>query len=129
MRGWPPQDCASYHPARHCGRAAQRAPGNDEKADLVALTPGRSEWASTVHVAGGGALNVLLRQAIADCSGLTVVTGPVEATAMGSLLVQAWPAGQVRGGLRDLRVSPRVCQRLGTNASTVAGTLMPAVLA
>ncbi len=56
-----------------------------------------------VHVVGGGSQNTLLCQAIADGTGLPVVAGPVEATALGNVLVQARAAGAVRGGLGDLR--------------------------
>jgi rhamnulokinase len=58
---------------------------------------------SVVHVVGGGAQNTLLCQAIADRSGRAVVAGPVEATALGNVLVQARTAGAVSGGLDDLR--------------------------
>lgn len=56
-----------------------------------------------VHVVGGGALNTLLCQLVADHAGLPVLAGPVEATAMGNLLVQARTAGLVHGGLDELR--------------------------
>ncbi|WP_307807822.1 rhamnulokinase [Nocardioides xinjiangensis] len=56
-----------------------------------------------VHVVGGGSQNTLLCQAIADRTGLPVVAGPVEATALGNVLVQARAAGAVTGGLDDLR--------------------------
>lgn len=58
---------------------------------------------STVHVVGGGSRNGLLCQATADRSGRTVLAGPVEATALGNVLVQARAAGAVSGTLEDLR--------------------------
>ena len=56
-----------------------------------------------VHVVGGGVQNSLLCQAIADRSGLPVLAGPVEATAIGNVLVQARAAGVVGPDLADLR--------------------------
>ncbi|GAB3193055.1 rhamnulokinase [Nesterenkonia suensis] len=56
-----------------------------------------------VHMVGGGSLNALLCQATADRSGLDVVAGPVEATAIGNLLIQARTAGTLSGELEDLR--------------------------
>ena len=54
---------------------------------------------SRVHIVGGGVKNTLLCQMIADATARPVVAGPVEATAIGNLLVQL--AG--RGGTADLR--------------------------
>jgi rhamnulokinase len=56
-----------------------------------------------VHVVGGGSQNRLLCQLTADATGKRVVAGPVEATALGNVLVQARAAGQVTGGLPELR--------------------------
>ena len=47
--------------------------------------------------------NTLLCQAIADRTGLPVLAGPVEATAIGNVLVQARAAGVVGPDLADLR--------------------------
>ncbi|WP_433412827.1 rhamnulokinase [Microtetraspora malaysiensis] len=57
----------------------------------------------TIHIVGGGALNALLCQRTADRSGLPVLAGPVEATAIGNVLVQARSAGFAEGGLEALR--------------------------
>jgi rhamnulokinase len=42
-----------------------------------------------IHIIGGGTKNRLLNQLAADCTGRIVVTGPVEATAIGNVLMQA----------------------------------------
>ncbi len=57
----------------------------------------------TIHIVGGGALNTLLCQRTADRSGTAVLAGPVEATALGNVLIQARAAGLVSGSLEDLR--------------------------
>lgn len=56
-----------------------------------------------VHIVGGGARNALLCQATADRSGLPVLAGPVEATAIGNVLVQGRAAGLLSGDLETLR--------------------------
>jgi rhamnulokinase len=56
-----------------------------------------------IHVVGGGSQNALLNQLLADRSGLEVFAGPVEATAIGNLLVQARAAGVIQGSLEQMR--------------------------
>lgn len=56
-----------------------------------------------IHIVGGGALNELLCQRTADRAGMPVLAGPVEATALGNVLVQARAAGLVTGSLEALR--------------------------
>ena len=56
-----------------------------------------------VHVVGGGSQNALLCQLTADACRRPVVAGPVEATALGNLLVQARTHGVLAGDLTALR--------------------------
>ncbi|MGI9122810.1 MAG: FGGY-family carbohydrate kinase, partial [Rubrobacter sp.] len=56
----------------------------------------------TVNVVGGGSQNDLLCQLTADASRLPVVAGPVEATAIGNVMVQAFAQGRV-GSLEEIR--------------------------
>lgn len=60
-----------------------------------------------VHLVGGGARNALLCQLTANACGRPVLAGPVEATALGSVLVQARAHGTLRGALEDLRALVR----------------------
>ena len=57
----------------------------------------------TIHIVGGGALNELLCRRTADRSGLPVLAGPVEATAIGNVLVQARAQGFAGRDLESLR--------------------------
>ncbi len=61
--------------------------------DRLQEASGRS--IETVHVIGGGSRNSLLCQFTADATGRPVVAGPVEATAIGNLLVQAMALGRL----------------------------------
>ncbi len=56
----------------------------------------------TIHVVGGGSRNALLNQFTADACARPVLAGPVEATAMGNVLVQAMGRGRL-GSLADIR--------------------------
>ncbi|AXJ09877.1 rhamnulokinase family protein [Arthrobacter sp. PM3] len=66
--------------------------------------------ADVVHIVGGGSQNRLLCQLTADATGKRVVAGPVEATALGNVLVQARAAGVLSGGLAELRAVVRASQ-------------------
>ena len=99
-----------------CARSGQPVPGSDAElvrciVDSMALAiAGTLEEAlglarhsvSVVHVVGGGVANELLLGLIAAATGLEVVAGPVEASAIGNLLVQLRAAGQI-GDRRDMR--------------------------
>jgi rhamnulokinase len=58
---------------------------------------------NTVHIVGGGSQNTLLCQLTADRTGRRVLAGPVEATAVGNVLIQGRAAGLVHGELSELR--------------------------
>ena len=60
----------------------------------------------SINVVGGGSRNALLCQLTADASGLPVVAGPVEATAMGNVMVQAFAQGRV-GSPEEIRAVVR----------------------
>jgi len=100
-------------PARvraYCARTSQPAP-EDEAAvvrcvldslalgyrrtveDLATVT-GRPVTA--VHIVGGGSRNQLLNQAVADVTGVPVIAGPVEATALGNICVQLIALGDIK---------------------------------
>ncbi|CAN2246477.1 rhamnulokinase [Candidatus Planktophila dulcis] len=61
-------------------------------AEISAVT-GRT--IEVIHILGGGSQNDLLNQLTADICGMTVKTGPVEATLFGNIAVQAISAGVV----------------------------------
>ncbi len=59
-----------------------------------------------LHVIGGGARNQLLNQLAANATGRLVLAGPIEATAVGNLLVQAMALGRL-SSLAELRAIVR----------------------
>ena len=63
-----------------------------------------------VHLVGGGARNSLLCQLTADACEVPVLAGPVEATALGNVLVQARARGLLAGDLETLRGLVRATQ-------------------
>jgi rhamnulokinase len=66
---------------------------------LEELTGNRIE---TLHIIGGGAQNRLLNQMTADACQRRVITGPVEATTFGNLLVQIRASGEL-SSLSEIR--------------------------
>ncbi|HVH24711.1 MAG TPA: rhamnulokinase family protein [Pseudonocardia sp.] len=89
----------------------------DSLADAFAETIEQAERLSghpieVVHIVGGGARNELLCQLTADACRRPVVAGPVEATALGNLIVQARTLGAVSGDLAALRQHVRAASTL-----------------
>jgi rhamnulokinase len=62
-------------------------------ADQISNSLGRP--LPVIHTIGGGSRNTLLNQFTANATGRKVIAGPVEATAIGNILVQAIAAGQI----------------------------------
>jgi rhamnulokinase len=56
-----------------------------------------------VHIVGGGSQNDLLCRLTADAVGVPVLAGPVEATALGNVIVQARAHGALPGSLEEIR--------------------------
>jgi rhamnulokinase len=102
--------------AGYCARTGQQAPADQGAVvrcilESLALAHRRvlrtaAELAgrdiAVVHLVGGGSRNDLLCQLTADATGLPVVAGPTEATALGNVLVQARAHGVV-GDVADMR--------------------------
>jgi rhamnulokinase len=65
-----------------------------------------------VHIVGGGARNELLCQLTADACGLPVLAGPVEASALGNVLVQARALGVPLPDLAAMRALVRATHDL-----------------
>jgi rhamnulokinase len=107
-----------------CARTGQRPPGDHGAMvrcileslacacrlvldQIEAVTDRKIE---VVHVVGGGAHNRLLCQLTADAAGRPVLAGPVEATAFGNILMQAFGSHASLTELRELvrrSISPR----------------------
>ena len=129
-----PDDAAFLSPAdmvaavqEFCRRTGQRPPESDGAFVRCALESlalkyrqvlGQLEELTgvpigTIHVVGGGCRNALLNQLTADACGRPVVAGPVEATALGNVLIQARAAGEV-GTLAEIREIVRSSSELTT---------------
>ncbi|MBZ0254990.1 rhamnulokinase [bacterium] len=74
------------------------------KYDMVIKTAERltGQSVEVIHIVGGGTQNQLLNQLTANACSKPVVTGPIEATVLGNLLVQARAAGDI-ASLQDIR--------------------------
>ena len=111
-----PDDDGFFHPGdmpekirAYCKKTGQRIPQREGEVLRVALESLalKYRWVlerleelsgkgfSPIHVIGGGTKNRLLNQFTADATGRMVVTGPVEATAIGNVLMQAIGLGDV----------------------------------
>lgn len=69
---------------------------------------------NVVHLVGGGARDDLLCRLTAQACGVPVLAGPVEATALGNLLVQARVAGVLGpelSGLKELVARTQTVRR------------------
>jgi rhamnulokinase len=99
--------------ARETGQPIPSTPGEFTRAILESLAllyrhtlakreelTGRS--IRKLHIVGGGSQSALLNQFAADATGRPVYAGPVEATAIGNILIQAIADGQL-SSLADLR--------------------------
>jgi rhamnulokinase len=106
-----PQALADY--CKKTGQPAPAEPGHVVRCALESLAL-RYRWVlerleeltgkrlNAIHVVGGGSQNELLCQLTADCCNRPVLAGPVEATAIGNVLVQGMGLGLLRS-LADAR--------------------------
>lgn len=86
-----------------------------QAADLAGLTP------DLVHVVGGGSQNTLLCRLTASACRLPVLAGPVEAAALGNVLVQARALGAAVPDLSSMRSLVRATHVLTRYEPTEAG--------
>jgi rhamnulokinase len=70
-----------------------------------------------IHIVGGGSQNTLLCQFAADSTQRPVVAGPVEATAIGNVMMQAI----ARGHIADVEVGRRLVERSFETVSYTPG--------
>jgi rhamnulokinase len=100
--------------AEYCTRTGQKTPGGEGQTircvlESLAL---KYRWVldqlreisgrdlRKIHIIGGGTQNKLLCQLTADATGLPVYAGPIEATAIGNLAVQAIANGRIENLLQ-----------------------------
>ena len=108
-----PQKITAY--CRETGQPEPKTPGQFTRTILesLALTYAKTlrllegvvgRKFEKLHIVGGGSKSTLLNQLAADAVGLAVITGPVEATAIGNILIQALALGHLEssGHLRRI---------------------------
>ncbi len=108
-----PEKIAAY--CRETGQPVPSTPGEYIRAVLESLAVCYAQTLTklesltgqtydTLHIVGGGTRNDLLNQLTADAVRRTVVTGPVEATAIGNILIQALALGHIESSsqLREI---------------------------
>jgi rhamnulokinase len=106
-----PEKIAAY--CRETGQPAPETPGQFTRCiyeslallyrrtlDEIEAVTGRR--IARLHIVGGGSQSALLNQFAASATGRPVLAGPVEATALGNVLLQAIALGQI-GSLAELR--------------------------
>lgn len=112
-----PDDTAFSNPdnmcdaiAEYCENSSQKKPENKYefvkiildslaykyKETLVQMQKSADATISKIHIVGGGCRNKLLNQLTSDITGLPVIAGPVEATAIGNIVTQAIAAGNIK---------------------------------
>jgi len=80
------------------------------------------ESIEVIHIVGGGSQNKFLSQLAADACQRPVVTGPVEATAIGNLLTQIRADGEL-GSLAEMREVARASNTMQRYEPAVIGEL------
>ena len=83
---------------------------HDTLADMDGVLGRKTE---VLHIIGGGTQNKLLCQMTADACGIPVVTGPIEATALGNIGIQAMGIGAL-DSLEALRETVAASESLET---------------
>lgn len=69
---------------------------------------------AAIHVVGGGSRNALLNRLTAEALGIPVIAGPVEATALGNVAVQARALGAIEDAPGRIRAAVRTSVELET---------------
>ncbi len=105
----------------HCRRSNQKVPGTPGEFARVIFESLAVSYAKVarmlgeltgkrfkvLHIVGGGSQNDWLNQLAADATGMTVVAGPVEATAAGNVMAQA----VTMGGLESIAAGRELVRR------------------